>query len=116
MEVVSTDLGGHLGGCHLNEAVGGDLPLQHPSPQLWVAGITQVVRQAAHLLPVFLICACSITSSWVNGGRKEKFSVLSDRNRSLLRRQPRAMTIGHSPKALTLFLYIIGWERRSSAA
>ena len=30
--------------------------------------------------------------------RKEKFTLLSDHNGSLLRRQPGAMTIGHSPK------------------
>ncbi len=30
--------------------------------------------------------------------RKEKITLFSDHNGSLLRRQPRAMTIGHSPK------------------
>jgi len=30
--------------------------------------------------------------------RKEKFTLFSDHNGSLLRRQPGAMTIGHSPK------------------
>ena len=30
--------------------------------------------------------------------RKEKFMLFSDHNGSLLRRQPGAMTIGHSPK------------------
>jgi len=30
--------------------------------------------------------------------KKEKFTLFSDHNGSLLRRQPGAMTIGHSPK------------------
>ena len=32
-----------------------------------------------------------------SGDRKEKFTLFSDHNGSLLRRQPGAMTIGHSP-------------------
>lgn len=31
--------------------------------------------------------------------RKEKFKLVSDHNRSLLRRQPGALTMGHSPKS-----------------
>ncbi len=34
--------------------------------------------------------------------RKEKFTLLSNHNGSLLRRQPGAMTIGHSPKGKTV--------------
>ena len=37
--------------------------------------------------------------------RKENFVLFSDQNGSLLRRQPRAMTIGHSPTGALMSLH-----------
>ena len=43
----------------------------------------------------FLLSAAASNTHW---NRKEKFTLFSNHNRSLLRRQPGAMTISHSPE------------------